>query len=303
MNKPHHTLTATQGIVLVALAALLWSFGGTIARFITVGDSWTVVLWRSGFGAVFLFLFMLVRDGIPTTIQKFRDMGWPGLSVALCFATASTCFVVALAYTTVANILLMQAGAPLIAALLAFLVFGERVSLSTWLAIVAVIIGVGIMVSQSLTGKVSLVGDGLAVVITVAFSIAIVITRRHSHIEMVPAVCLGVAIACIFSAFMATQVSVSTADAIWLLLFGAANLGLGLALFVLGTRAVPAALAALISTLEPVLAPLWVWLIHGEVPATLTLVGGGVVFAALLAHTVYALPAATQTLGDAALRK
>ncbi|MFO1035021.1 MAG: DMT family transporter [Hyphomicrobiales bacterium] len=288
-SRPDHR--ARKGLLLVAAAALAWSFGGTISRFIATPDSWTVVFWRSYFATLFLLLFMGVRDGPIGTVAKFRAMGLAGIAVGTCFAIASTSFVVALSYTTVANILLMQAGAPLIAALLAFVFFHERVSATTWVAIAAVIAGVGIMVSQSLTGKVSLMGDGLALIITLAFSIAIVITRRHAEIEMVPAVCLGTAMAFAFAACKATVVYVSLPDLGWLVLFGAVNLGLGLAMFVTGARALPAALAALISTLEPVLAPLWVWLMHGEVPSAMTLLGGGVVFAALLVHVLLQLRA------------
>lgn len=284
-RHPLH-LSATTGLILVGGAALIWSFGGTIARFIAEPDSWTVVFWRSYFATVFLLLFMGAKDGPQGTIDRFRAMGLPGAIVGCCFAIASTAFVVALAHTTVANILLMQAGAPLLAALLSFVLFHERVSRATWIAIAAVIAGVAIMVSQSVTGKVSLIGDGLAVIITIAFSIATVVTRRHSNIEMVPAVCLGTALAGIFSGFMATGYVVSPPDFALLILFGAVNLGLGLAMFVTGARAVPAALAALISTLEPVFAPLWVWLIHAEIPATMTLIGGGIVFAALVGHVL-----------------
>lgn len=71
---------------------------------------------------------MLWRDGFRGAIRIFRGMGVPGIVVAACFAIASTCFVVALGYTTVANILLMQAGVPLFAALLAWAVFREKVS-------------------------------------------------------------------------------------------------------------------------------------------------------------------------------
>jgi drug/metabolite transporter (DMT)-like permease len=278
------TSNRNTGLLFVAGAAVLWSLGGTIARFIAVDDSWAVVFWRSLFAAVFLALFMLVRHGPGGAISRFGAMGLAGVAVGCCFAIASTSFVVALAHTTVANILLMQAGAPLIAALLTFLLFREHVSGATWLAIAGVISGVAIMVSQSFSGEVSLLGDGLALLITVAFSVATVITRRAAHIEMVPAVCLGVGLAMVFSGFMATSLSVSQTDLLWLVLFGAANLGFGLALFVTGARMVPAALATLISTLEPVLAPIWVWLVHSEVPAPLTLIGGAVVFLALLFH-------------------
>ncbi|TGW05464.1 EamA family transporter, partial [Mesorhizobium sp. M2D.F.Ca.ET.145.01.1.1] len=108
------------GMLLVFLSALMWSFGGTIARFISVGDSWTVIFWRSVWAAAFLLCFMAWRDGWRGMVKSFRDMGLPGIAVGFCFAIASTSFVVALAYTTVANILLMQAGVPLLAALFAW---------------------------------------------------------------------------------------------------------------------------------------------------------------------------------------
>ena len=272
------------GVLLVGGAALAWSFGGTIARYIEAPDAWTVVFWRSFFASTFLLLFMLWRDGPKATVRMFRDMGWPGLGVACCFGIASSSFVVALQYTTVANILLIQAAAPLFAALLAWVVFRERVNLATWAAIAAVIFGVSIMVSSSFSGAVSPMGDGLALVITVLFSAAIVITRHHPEVRMTPAVCLGTAMACVAAFFLSGPLTVSAPDMAWLFLFGAVNLGAGLAMFVTGARLVPAALAALVSTLEPVLGPVWVWLFHGEVPGTRTVIGGAIVFAALLAH-------------------
>ncbi len=153
------------GIALVAGSAILWSFGGAISRYITVDDSWTVVFWRSYFATLFLLIFLVLRDGLPSTVSAFRDMGRPGLLVAACFTIASTSFVIALAHTTVANILLMQAGVPLLAALISWLVFRERTPWATWAAILLVIVGVGVMVSNTFTGKVSPIGDGLALLI------------------------------------------------------------------------------------------------------------------------------------------
>ncbi len=274
----------SRGILLVAGSALVWSFGGTIARFLETTDSWTIVFWRSFFAAVFLFGFMLWRDGPRGTLAMFKGMGIPGLGVAACFAIASTSFVVALKHTTVANILLIQAGVPLIAALLAWALFRERVSAATWGAIAAVITGVAVMVSDSFGGKVSPIGDGLALLIAFAFATATVITRRHSGVRMMPAVCLGVVIAACVSGVMATNFVVSALDYGLLFAFGALNLGLGLALFATGARLVPAALTALIGTLEPISGPIWVWLVHEEVPTTRTLAGGLIVFTALVAH-------------------
>ncbi|OQM75258.1 DMT family transporter [Manganibacter manganicus] len=272
------------GSLLVFLSALMWSFGGTIARFIDATDSWTVVFWRSVWAVAFLLGFMAWRDGRRGTLGLFRSMGLPGLAVACCFATASTCFVVALAYTTVANILLMQAGVPLLAAFFAWILFREKVSRTTWLAIAVVIAGVAVMVSESLGGAVSPVGDGLALIIAVALATATVITRRFSNVRMTPATCLGAALAAIFAGLQATAFAVSPRDMGWLFAFGVVNLGLGLAFFATGARMIPAAVAALLGTFEPLLGPIWVWLVHGEVPSTRTIIGGAIVFAALLVH-------------------
>ena len=273
-----------RGALMVFGSAAVWSFGGAIARYLSVTESWTVVFWRSVFAAAFLLGFMLWRQGFKKTIDLFLAMGLPGVGVGVCFAIASICFVVALAYTTVANILLMQAGVPLIAALMAFLLFGEKVSRGTWAAIAAVIAGVAVMVSDSFGGKVSPIGDGLAVLIALAFATATVITRRHSKVAMMPAVCLGTLIASAVAASMAQQFQVNAMDAGLLFMFGALNLGLGMALFVTGARLLPSAIAALIGIAEPVLGPLWVWLMHNEIPSARTMLGGGIVFLALVAH-------------------
>lgn len=292
---PERTGENGLGVLLVAASALAWSFGGTIGRSLTVSDSWTVVFWRSTFAALFLLAFMLVRDGPRGTFALFRGMGLAGLAVAVCFATASSSFVVALAHTTVANILLIQAGVPLIAALLAWVLFRERVSGATWGAIAAVIFGVAVMVSDTFSGRVSPVGDGLALLIAVAFATATVITRRHADIRMTPAVCLGTLMAACLSAGLAGGYAAGPMDFALLFAFGALNLGLGLALFVTGARLIPAALAALIGTLEPVLGPVWVWLMHGEVPSDRTILGGVIVLLALLVHLL--MEARRQSLG------
>jgi len=278
-----------RGAWLVFGSATAWSFGGAIARFLSVSDSWTVVFWRSVFASTFLLCFMLWQNGRKATIALFLAMGWPGVGVASCFALASTCFVVALAYTTVANVLLLQAGVPLIAALMAFLFFREHIPRATWIAIAAVISGVAVMVSESFGGNVSPIGDGLALLIALAFATATVITRRHAHVAMMPAVCLGTFIAACVSANMVSGFAVSPTDGALLFAFGALNLGLGLALFATGARLLPSAIAALIGIAEPVLGPVWVWLIHNEIPSQRTVLGGAMVFMALLAHIVWQL--------------
>lgn len=280
------------GAWLVFGSALVWSLGGLIARLAEVENPWTTVFWRSGTATLFLLAFMLVRDGRSRTATLFARMGWPGLAVALCFAIASTSFVLALQFTTVANVLLMQAGVPLIAALISRVLFAEPLRAVTALAIAAVIAGVAVMVSDSLTGRVSPVGDGLALLIALAFATATVITRRKAGIRMTPAVCVGSAVGCMAALVMSLATAGSIAVEIWQLpvlgVFGL-TLGLGMAFFTQGARLIPSAFAALLGTAETILGPFWVWLFLGETPTPRTVVGGAIVLAAILAYLAWQL--------------
>ena len=276
------------GAWLVLASAVAWSTGGSFGRLI--GDDlevWTIVFWRSLWAAGFLLGFMLVRDGGRGTLALIRAMGLPGLAVALLFGSSSTAFVLALQYTTVANILLVQAGAPLIAALMAWATFGERVPGPTWAAIAAVLVGIGVMVSNSLSGATSWLGNALPLWLAFGFAATIVIVRRFARVRMVPAVCAGTLLAALFAAACAGTLATTSSQMLVLAGFGALNLGLGLALFVTGARLVPAAVAALLGVLETMLGPLWVWVLFDETPAARTLAGGGIVLAALLAHIAW----------------
>ena len=286
------------GAWLVFGSAFVWSLGGIIARLVEVENPWITVFWRSATAALFLLAFMLLRDGRAGTVQLFARMGLPGFAVAACFAVASTSFVIALQYTTVANVLLMQAGVPLIAALISRVLFGERLRLATGLAIAAVIFGVAVMVSDSLTGRVSPIGDGLALLIALAFASATVITRRKAGIRMTPAVCTATAIGSTVALAVSLTTVGSVAVELWqlpiLAVFGI-TLGLGLALFTQGARLIPSAFAALLGTAEPILGPVWVWLFLDEVPSPRTIVGGTIVLAAILVYFALQLAANRKT--------
>jgi drug/metabolite transporter (DMT)-like permease len=184
----------------------------------------------------------------------------------------------------------MQAGVPLIAALISRILFGEQLRFMTWIAVAAVISGVAVMVSDSLTGRVSPIGDGLSLLIASAFAVATVITRRYSGIRMTPAVCTGAALGCVAALVLSLATAGSVAVAAWQLpilgVFGV-SLGLGMALFAQGARLIPSAFAALLGTGETILGPFWVWLFLAETPTPRTVIGGAIVLAAILAYLVW----------------
>ena len=302
------------GALLVFLSALFWSFGGAIARFLTIEDSWTIVFWRALFAGLFLLGFLIIRDGTNQTFRLYRNMGIPGLLVGFGFATASTCFIIAISYTTVANVVLIQAGVPLFAALMAWIIYREAISVTTWLAIVAVIIGVAIMVlggpfigqagdmlGPGLTGsektstnaaidiRHAWFGNLLALTIAIVFAMVTVVTRRFPNVRQTPGASVGCFAAALVAWSQAGSVQVTGGELAILMGFGMFNLGLGMAFFVTGARMIPAAFAALLGTAETMLSPVWVAIFHGEIPGIETIVGGTILLLALLGYLYSAL--------------
>jgi drug/metabolite transporter (DMT)-like permease len=272
-----------RGLLLVAGAAIVWSAGGLLARMIET-DPWTKLFWRS----LFAFLFLLAYASYTNRgrlVATFRELGWPGVVLGLCFATASTAFIIGLDYTSVANIMFMQAGAPFIAGLLGWLLLRERVKLRSWIAMGAALLGIGVMFRGSL-GAVTITGDLLALTCALGFAGAIVTTRRHKHLRMAPATCLATLFTALFSLPFAQLSAPDTSDFFYLVLFGVGQMGIGLILFTGGVRLIPAAEAGLMSVLESILSPLWVWIALTETPSDDTLVGGAIVLGAIVAHTL-----------------
>ena len=245
---------------------------------------------RALFALVALALFVVATSrGRP--VEAFRGMGWAGLGVAGCTAVASGTFIVALNHATVANVLFMQALSPILAALLAWLALGEAVSRRTALAMAIAVLGVGFMVGGPDTG--GAFGVGASFLMTLAFAVAIVITRHRRDISMAPAICLSQVIVLAVAAPFASPSTIDAHDLVFLVLLGVGQMGLGLAFLTMGARLLPAGEVALITLLEVVLGPLLVWITVGETPAATTLLGGAVVVLAVVIQTTEKLPRET----------
>jgi drug/metabolite transporter (DMT)-like permease len=119
------------------------------------------------------------------TVTAFWAMGRAGIAVALCAALATICFINALSQTTVADVLVINATAPLMTAALAWLWTSERESKATIIASVAAFFGVTVTVSAALTEGHTL-GDLLAVIMTVLYSATMIIIRANREISRSP---------------------------------------------------------------------------------------------------------------------
>jgi drug/metabolite transporter (DMT)-like permease len=267
-----------RGQLYVALGAIAWSTAGVLQRELTV-DTPTQLSGRALFAFAALVLYVwAVQPG--SVVGSFRAIGRPGLAVAVCMATASGAFIVALNHTTVAHVLFIQAVAPVLAALLAWLFLHEPVSGRSWLAMAIALGGVVVMVGSP--SSFDPLGDGVSLVMSLSFAIAIVITRHRRDVSMAPATCLAQLLLLLVFAPFSTPGAVTRHDLAFLVLIGAVQMGLGLALFTVGARLIPAAEVALITLLEVVLGPLWVWLAFSERPDAATLAGGAIVLVAVL---------------------
>jgi len=267
-----------RGQAYVALAALAWSTAGVLQRELHVGLG-TQVAGRAFFAFIALAIFVAVgRRREPAA--PIRGSGWAMLGVSVSTALASGAFIVALNYSTVANVLFLQAAAPMVAALLAWLTLREPVSRRSAVAMVIALAGVGVMVGAP--GHRGILVTLLTIVIPISFAVSIVITRHHRHMNMAPATALAQILILVCAVGFAHPGSVDGRNLVLLILLGAGQIGLGLALLSIGARLIPAAEIATITLLEVVLGPLWVWMAIGERPSTATLVGGAVVILAVV---------------------
>ena len=267
-----------RGRVAIVAAATGWSTAGIGQRALDVSAASQV-----GGRALFAFLTLLVVVTVTSrgrTAAAFRSMGRWDIAFALLVAVASGTFILALNHTTVANVVFMQAAAPMLAALMGWMLLGDRVSRRTWVAIGIAAAGVGVMAGESLGSGVA--AAVLPLVMSAAFAGGVVIVRHRRHVSMLPATCLSQAIVVVAVAPFASTANAGSEDWAILAALGVGQMGLSLALFTVGARLIAPAEVALIALLEVVLSPLWVWLAYGERPAVATLLGGCVVLAAVV---------------------
>jgi drug/metabolite transporter (DMT)-like permease len=264
----------------VALAAVIWSTGGVLAALLVSTDTWTTVFWRSLFGGLGLILWIRVRRG-GEFLAAFRSIGRSGVLIAVCFSMASISYVVSLHFTTVAFTLVILSTTPLMAGLFGRLILGESVKPRTWAALGVAVVGVAVMVAESL-GSGTGIGMLAAFVPPTSFALATVLIRRHREVQMTPAVVVGMLFSVLVSAPFAHPTTVDPRSLGLLAVFGAFQMAGGLAIFVVGAPWAPAADVAMVGLLETVLGPIWVWMLLGEDPGRPALIGGAIVIGAMV---------------------
>ena len=270
------------GVALVLTAGVLLSLAGITLRHIESASGWQILFYRSLTFFVVVTLYLAIRYR-ARVVHAFVTTGRPGLVVALSLGLGSACYVFALLLTTVANALFIISSAPFITAVLGWIVLRERVRPMTWIAMTIALAGITLMFVNGIqSGR--LLGNIVALGPAVSFAIMLVTLRCAGDRDMIPAICLAGLVGAALGFVMSDTLVLSGHDLALCLFLGVAQYTGGFVLITLGARFLPAAEVALLSLAETVLAPIWVWFGVGEVPALLTLAGGAIVLAAVVAQ-------------------
>ena len=272
------------GATLIVLAGVLWSVQGLIIRSIPDTGPWAILVWRS-VGMLPVLLAWIAVQSRGRVLPEIRAVGWPGILGGLGLVMAFSGAIYGFQTTSVANAVLLFSASPFFAAILGRVLLGERVSTLTWFAIVLAAVGILVMVGGGIAGG-AMDGNAAALISAMGFAVFTVALRWGKLANMLPAVALGGLFSIIAGtlalAVLGQDLLISPREAGIAAAMGAVTLTGGMVLFTLGSKVVPAAQATLLSLIEVLLAPLWVWVLLGETVAQGTLIGGAVLLGAVI---------------------
>ena len=268
-----------RGILQLVASGFFLSTSGIALRMIEQADGWQILFYRSLAFSVTILLILVFQKG-SRVVDEFRGLEWNDCLLAVFLGTGFVAYVFALLYNTVANALFIFSCAPFVAGFLGWIILGERVATRTWFAIGAAMFGLTVMVGSELADS-RYLGTLITLWIPIAYAASIIVIRSSKRENMLAALCLAGLVSGGLSAIFVTDYALTLQDLIISLYLGVFQVGVGFTLVVLGTRYVPAAQVGLLAMVEPVLAPIWVWMGVGEVPGLATIVGGAIIFLAI----------------------
>jgi drug/metabolite transporter (DMT)-like permease len=271
---------------------------GGLVRLTEGVDAWQIVFYRSSVVLVCMLVWLGLRFG-GDLWARTRDAGMNAVIAGVAIGTAGLVFIISMFYTTVADAVFMTGVSPFLSAILGLWILRERIPAITWFAMCVALFGMGIIFYGNAGGG-ALVGTLLALYSAFCFSCYAVMLRWGQKTDMSVAliwnaiylVAVTGLIIMLPTPLRETHGVEGFAIGWWnfslTFIMGAVQLTLGLILFTIGSRSVPAAQLALIALVEPTLSPLWAWLASGELPPIWTFIGGAVIVAAIAIQALFA---------------
>ena len=279
-------------IPIVILAGMLWSFGPLVVRNM---DDAGLVPWQYLFGrgiVIFLLLniYLYFEEG-KEFYKNYLKIGISGIIGGIGLGSAMILFIWSITNTTAAITLLTLASMPFITALLGFLFLREKISLSVWFAIMIATVGIIIMTLDSLSlGLFNGLIYGLASAL--GFSIFSVSLRWRKETPKFTTVAFAGFFCFIFSAIIIIKNDLnflSSSKNQGLFAVHGTLVCLGLILYSIGSKVIPAAELTLLSLTEVIAGIFWVWIpILGinEIPTTNTIIGGFLIFMSIIYYSL-----------------
>ncbi len=263
---------------LLLAANLFWSTGGWLIKEVDLTGP-ALAGWRSLIAA--LFLLALRRFKLDLKASRWTWLG------AFSFAVNTVCFVSATRLGTAANAILLQYTAPIYVIALSAVFLGEKLERRDLWATAGTLGGLLLLFFDRLDGN-AIVANLLALGAGLSFAGTILLLRREAQSDPLRIVILGNLLAALLLAPIWVKSPVASADWLPLIVLGVVQFGLGYACYAGGVKGVSAVTAVLFAAIEPVLNPLWVALILGEVPGLPGIFGGLLVLSAVTGRALLA---------------
>ncbi|MEK8033930.1 DMT family transporter [Ideonella sp. DXS29W] len=288
-------MTHRRAVFVMIVVTLLWSTAGVITRHLEQARAFEVTFWRSLFNAAGLIVLVGWLRGPQALVQRVRTGGMVLWGSGLCWSVMFTAFMVAITMTTVANVLVVMATAPLFTALLSRFLLNHRLPARTWAAILVAGGGIAWMYGTDISGAGGSHVLGTAVAMGVPMAGAINWTliqhasRGEASADMLPALLIGALISAAVTLPIAWPLQASGADIGWLALLGVTQLAIPCVMAVTAARTLSAPEVALLALLEVLFGVAWAWMGAGEEPSSAVLIGGALVLGALAGNELVAL--------------
>ncbi len=271
-----------KGFALVGVGILILSPDALLIRVISVSEG-TLLFFR---GAIAVFAYMAlirIHGGAPADLRSWA-MSRPEIVLAGLMLTANVLFVTSIREVNTALALVIISSAPAFAAVLST-VFGEAIAPRTWIASCVVLAGIAAIFAVQPQGG-DVLGTAAAVGASITLAVTLVVRRRNPAVRMLRSLAVGAALTALVAVPFATPLSVSGSNLGLALIMGVIVLPVSLDLIWRAPRYITAPEVGLVSLLEAVLGPLWVWLFLGEAPTAAAVLGGIVIIGTLAVHAV-----------------
>ena len=277
-----------RSLLLVFMAGVLWSTVGLGIRMIEDANVWQILLYRSVSLSAFLAVVIYLRSEVSPVAILFRSDSKTHIA-GMSLVAAYSGGIFAIQNTSVANAMLLFATAPLLAAILGWLVLRERVHGVTWIAILISFLGIGIMVYGN-SNSMILLGSFAALGSALGFAIFTVALRHGRAADMLPSVFLSGIYAILITGSICALIDLkfllNLSDGLIAMGMGIFQVGAGLILYTIGSKTLLAVELTLLSLAEVILGPLWVFFFLNETASRNTLIGGAIVLLAIAGNAL-----------------